>query len=269
MENLINAIICFFFLAVPEFIFLAILLIKFMGRKELLDFYRLKESIKWYMILTIPPSVIMSILLYGFKFQQNIASLISLTILYLLSMYVFEKTKTEEVNYLKVKILIRFIPLYLSLIAIDLLTAPIWFFIFHLSYQEISKNIYLVLICSLPSKIIEFVIITLILTYKQRKFQSNLLEYVYVNIFLKRFITFTMILLLIFEICVLKLILFNNLLNVINSLIGQIILIICTTYLIPSIVIIGLYLIINNYVSILNSVQQTKNLPSNEDDMSV
>lgn len=262
MKDLVNIIICFFFMAIPEFIFMSILLIKFMGRKELLDTYRLRENIKWYMVLVIPPSLLMSILLYGFKLQQNIASLISLLFLYLLSIYVFEKTKTEEVSYIIVKIFIRFIPLYLSLIAIDLLTAPILFFILHLNYEEISKNISLVFICSIPSKIIELVIITFIITYKQRKYQINLLEYIYKNIFFKRFVVVTLILLLIFEISVL--ILFDNLLNSIHSLIGQMILVICTTYLIPSIVITGLYLIINYCVSLLNSGKQTNNQSSIE-----
>lgn len=258
MKDLVNIMINFFFLAIPESFFMVMLLIKFMDRKQLLDTYRMKENIKWYLILVIPPSLIMSILLYGFKIQQNIASLISLTFLYLLSIYVFNKTKTEDIDFLKAKILIKFIPLYISLMAIDLLTAPIWFYIFHLNYQEISKNIYLVLTCSIPSRIIEFLIIGLILTYKQRKYQTNLLEYVYKNTFFRRFVINTMVLLLIFEISVLKLILFNNLLSIIHSLIGQILLIICTTYLIPSIVIMGLYLIINHCVFLLNSCKQTK-----------
>lgn len=263
MQDLVNIIICFCFLAVPEFIFMSILLIKFMGRKELLDTYRLRENIKWYIILVVPPSLTMSILLYGLKFQQNIASLISLLFLYLLSIYVFEKTKTEEVNYLIVKILIRFIPLYISLIAVDLLSAPFLFHILKLSYQDISKNIYLVSICSIPSKIIEIVIITFIITYKQRKFQINLLEYIYRNIFFRRFVIITMILLLIFEISVL--VFFSNFSNNIHSIIGQLILVICTTYLIPSIVIIGLYLMINHCVSLLNSGKQTNNQSSIEE----
>ena len=266
MDNLVKIFINFFLIAIPEVIFMVILLIKFMKKNEFLDIYRFKENIKWYLILIIPPSLIISILLYGFAIQQNVASLINLILLYFLSIYVFEKTKIEEVNYLKVKLLIRFIPLYLSLMAIDLLTAPVWFYIFNLNYQEISKNIYLVLICSVPSKIIEFVIVIFIITYKQIKIQINILEYICVNIFFKRFVVITMISLLIFEICILKLILFNNLLNIMNTLIGQIVFIICTTYLIPSIVITGLYLIINHCVSLLNSVKQAYNLPSSEDD---
>ena len=134
MENLFNIIICFFFLAVPEMIFMTVLLIKFMGRKELLDVYRLRENIKWYSILIIPPSLLISIAIYGFNIQRNIASIISLILLCVLSTYVFEKTKLEETKYLKIKIIIKFIPLYISLIAIDLLTAPVLFFFFHVNF---------------------------------------------------------------------------------------------------------------------------------------
>jgi len=269
MKDLVNIIMCFCFMAVPESIFMAILLIKFMGSKELLDTYRLRENIKWYIILVIPPSLLISILIYGFGLQRNIASLSSLFLLYLLSVYVFEKTKVEEVKFLKIKILIRFIPLYLSLIAIDLLTTPFLLYFLHLTIQKIYSTVYLTIIYSLAAKIIEFLIMTFILTYKQRKFQINLIEYIYKNTFFRRFVTTAMILLLIFEICVLKLILYNNFLNILKSLTGQIILVISCTYLIPSLVIIGLYLIINHCVFLLNSVKQTSNLPSNEDDMSV
>ena len=78
-----------------------------------------------------------------------------------------------------------------------------------------------------------------------------------------------MILLIIFEICILKLVIYNNFLNILKSLIGQIAIVVGFIYLIPSIVIIGLYLIINHCISLINSVQQIHNLPSNEDDMSV
>jgi len=269
MKDLINIITCFFFLAVPDFIFMVILLIKFMGKGELLDVYRLKENIKWYIILIIPPSILVSVLIYGFKFQRNISSIISLILLYFISIYVFEKTKVEEVKHLRIKILIRFIPLYISLIAIDLVTAPVLFYFLHLDFQKIYNDIHLLLICSLASRIIEVSIITFMLTYKQRKFQINLLEYIYKNTFFRRFVTITMILLIIFEICILKLVIYNNFLNILKSLIGQIVIVVGFIYLIPSIVIIGLYLIINHCISLINSVQQIHNLPSNEDDMSV
>ena len=269
MKDLTNIITCFFFLAVPDFIFMVMLLIKFMNKRELLDVYRLKENIKWYIILITPPSLLVSVLIYGFKFQRNISSIISLILLYFISIYVFEKTKIEEVKLLRIKILIRFIPLYISLIAIDLATAPVLFYFLHLDFQKIYNDIHLLLICSLASRIIEFSIITFILTYKQRKFQVNLLEYIYKNTFFRRFVIITMILLMIFEICILKLAIYNNFLNILKSLTGQIVIVIGFIYLIPSIVIIGLYLIINHCVSLLNSVKQTSNLPSNEDDMSV
>jgi len=256
MNCLINIIIGFFFLAIPEVIFMSVLLIKFMGRKDLLDIYRVKENIKWYMIMVIPPALIMSILLYGFRIQQNIASLINLILLYFISIYVFNKTNIEETKFLNIKILIRFIPIYMSLIAIDLATAPIWFYVLHLNYLDISRNMYLVIICSLSSRIIELTIMIFIITYKQRKFQTNLLEYIYKNIFFRRFSLITMITLLIFEISVLKLILFNDLLNIFHSLNGRMIFIICTAYLIPSFVIIGLYLIISYCISLLISVKQ-------------
>lgn len=258
-----DLVICFFFMAVPEFIFLSVLLIRFMGSKELLDTYRLRENIKWYVILIVPPSLTMSVLLYGVKLQQNISSIISLVFLLILSVYVFEKTKTEEIDFLIVKIFMRFIPLYISLIAIDLLTAPILFYILHSNFEEIYKNIYLVLLCSVPSKIIEFTILTFIITYKQRKCQINLLEYVYRNSFFRRFVIITMILLLIFEISVL--VLFSNLLNSIHGLIGQMTLVICATYLIPSIVIIGLYLMISHCIYLLNCVKQDHNQSSIEE----
>lgn len=264
-----NIMLCLFFLAIPEMIFMSILLIKFMGRKELLDVYRIKENIKWYSALVIPPSLLISILIYGFNIQRNLASIISLILLYFISIYVFDKTKIEELRYLKVKILLRFIPLYISLIAIDLLTAPVLFFFLHINFQEVYKNINLLLICSIASRIIEITIITFILTYKQRKFQINLLDYIYKNLFFKRFVVTTMTLLLIFEISILKLVLFNDFLNILKTLAGQIIVVISFTYLIPSIVIIGLYLMINNTVSLLNSVKQTSISTSEEDDMSV
>jgi hypothetical protein len=257
MENLISCVLSCLFISIPETIFMVILLIRFSGRKELLDPYRFKDNFKWYVILIIPPSILMDILNYGLKIRpKSISTIICLLLLYVLSIYVFKKTDYEQKNLLFIKILLLFIPLFISLIVIDLLTAPVWFYLLGLTYNEISSNIYLVLLCSISSRIIEFLIIVYILIHKNSKFQINVLQYVYKNNYFKRISLLTLIGLLVFEMYVLKLISVNNLLNIFDTLTEQIVFIICFTYLAPSFILFTIYLMINYSANVINSVER-------------
>jgi len=261
MNDLIRGALSCIFISIPETSFLVLLLIKFCGRKELLDVYRFKENIKWYIILIIPSSILIDILNYGIKVQKRgISVFIFLLFLYILSIFVFKKTSFEEIENLKLKIFLRFIPLYLSLVAIELLTAPVWFHFLHLTYIEIYKNMYLVLLCSLSSRIIEIPIMIFILISKKNKFQINLLDYVYRSNFLKRFSIIGMTFLLFFEIYIIKLVAYNNLLNILNSLTEQIFLVIFFTYLVPSLILTGFYILVNYFIIIIKSGEQNRNI---------
>lgn len=269
MSDLLRGILSCTLITIPETTFMVLLLITFCGRKELLDIYRFRENIKWYVILIIPPSLLIDTLNYGFKIQvKGFSSLISLVFLYSLIIYVFKKTAYEDVKYLKSKVLLRFIPLCLSMIAIELCTAPILFYFLKLTYIEISKNIYLILLCSLSSRIIELGIMIVILVKKHRKFQINFLDYVYHNNFFRKFSTYTMILLLLFEVYVVKLIAYNNILNAIESLAEQIMFVVCFTYLIPFLILTGVYILINYCITLYNSDQQNHDLSFDKDNVS-
>lgn len=257
MNDLIRGVLSCLLISIPETTFMVILLIRFSGKKELLDIYRFRENIKWYIILIVPPSVLMDTLNYGFKIQPRGLNVITcITLLYVLSIYVFKKTQYEEVKYLKSKIFIKLIPLYISLIFVDLLTTPIFLNYLGLTYLEISQNMNLVLLCSIPSRIIEFTAIIIILTKKNIKFQVNIINYISKNNFFRNFCIVTISSLLIFEIYVLRLILFNNILAVFISLVDQIIFVICFTYLVPSLILIGVYLLVSYSISLLNSGRQ-------------
>jgi len=252
MNNSINGLLSCILITIPETTFMVLLLIKLCGRRKLLDIYRFKENIKWYMILIIPPSILMDLLNYSFKITpRGINTIVCLIFLYILTLYTFKKTDMEEVSHMELKVFLRIIPLYLILIMLDVGSAVIWFKYLNLTYIEISKNIYLVLLCSLPSRVIETVILIFILINKNSKLQMNLLNYVYRNNFFKRFSTISITLLLMFEIYVMKLIILDNLLQNL-PLDQQIIFVIVFIYLTPSLIVTGFYLLIKCCVNIIN-----------------
>lgn len=268
MSDLIKGLLSCILISIPETTFMTLLLIKFCGRKELLDIYRFRENIKWYILLIVPPSILMDIMNYGLKIRpRGISVIVCLLVLYFLIIYVFKKTTYEEIKYLKFKVFIRLIPLYLVLIILDLGNAIIWFKLLKLTYLEISKNFYLVLICSFSSRIIEFMIMTFILVNRNSKFQMNIIYHFYKNKFFKTYLTVLLILLLGFELYIVKLILYNNLLYILSTLIEQIFFVICFTYLIPSLVLTGTYILIKYCVNVIYSEKQI--CISSEDDISV
>ena len=267
MSNLIKGILSCALISIPEVTFMVILLIKFLDRKEFLDIYRIKENIKWYSMLIIPPAILMDILNYGIKINNKLISItICLSLIYIISIFVFKKTDHEEVKYLEFKIFISFAPIYISLIAIDLLTAPIWFKFLNLTYTQIFQDFHLVLLCSIPSRILELVAIIVILTKKNNTLQKNILYYICRNNFFKRSTIITMIFLLIFESFVLKLIAYNNLLDNLILLTSKIIFVIFFAYLVPAFIIVGLYMFINYTIIINNCVKQNSNSSYDEDD---
>lgn len=259
MNDLIRGALSSLFISIPETTFMVLLLIRFSGRKELLDVYRFKENIKWYIILIVPPSILIDVLNYGFKIKpRGITVIVCLLLLYVLTIYVFKKTEYETVENLYFKVFIRIIPIYFILIILDLSNAFVWFKLLNLTYVEISKDIYLVLLCSLSSRIIEIMILIFILLNRNSKFQINILNSIYKNAFFKKFIAIIMSSLLIFEIYVVKLILFNNLLNIITSLLEQIFFIIFITYFIPALTLTSIYILIKYCITVIYDGKQER-----------
>jgi len=261
MNDLVNGLLSCVFITIPETMFMVLLLIRICGRKDLLDVYRIKENIKSYIILIIPVSILMDVMNYGLKIKpRGVSVLTCLLVLYILTVYIFRKTEIEETKYLQFKVFMSLIPIYFILIMIDISNAFVWFNFLHLTFATISKNIYLVLLCSLSTRVIEFMILIFILVSKNGKFHVNIFNYIYNNSFFKKYVSTTMVLLLIFEIYIVKLILYNDILNTLTTLTEQILFVVCFTYLIPFFILTGVYIIIKFCIALIYDEKQSQNI---------
>jgi len=260
MSNLLNGLLSCICITIPEVTFMTLLIIRLCNRKELLDVYRFRENIKWYVILIIPPSLLADVLNFGLRMPKRISTISCLILLYILAIYIFDKTKTEEINFLKCKVFIALIPLYITLIMIDIGGAIIWFKYLGLTYIQITSDIFLVLKCSVSSRILEIVIATIILINRNSKIQTSVFYTINNNNFFKRFMIGTLLFLLIFEIYVMDLILFYNILQSLQSLNNQIFFTIFFVYLIPSVIFTGFYMVVKNCINIIYGENKLNNL---------
>lgn len=256
MTNLIQALLSCICIAIPEYIFITILTLRFIGRKDLLDFYNLKNNLKLILRIVIPPAIIINILNY-IVLKTPFNSLIALVILYSLLIYTLKKESFINYPKLYIKTFLFFLLSILISISIEMISLPIIFKLINMNYIEIQQNFSLVLLCSLASRIIDIIILIYIFINKNSKFQINMSDYIFRNKFFMRLIVSLGLALILFEGYIIKLILHNNLLNIVNSVYEQLFIVIGSTFLIPSILILIVYTCINYCIMIINSEKQS------------
>lgn len=243
-------------ITIPEFMFMIIITLRLMGRKEMLDLYNFKENLISILKIVIPPALILNFM----SFIINISIINRLTpyiILYLLLIYILKKESLLEYPKLYQKAFIFLIISILIAIAIEIITLPIIFKLINKTYLEIKQNYYLVIICSLSSRIVDIVILFCIYLKKNSKFQINIIDYIFNNKFYTRVIIIIIIGLVISEAYFIKLILWNNFLGIIPSIDEQLFSVIGFTFLVPGFIISIIYSFINYCVMIVNSEKQS------------
>ena len=257
MVNIINALITSICITIPEDIFMVVLTLRFMGRKEMLDFYNMKENIISILKISIPPALTINILNFIIKTPSSTNRLISYVILYSLLVYILKQRAFIDYPKLYQKTFAYFILTMLTAVAVDTITYPIILKLVNKTYQNIISDIYLVILCSLPSRIVDIMILTYIFIKKNSKFQINIIDYISKNRFFMKLTMCLAVGLILFEAYVIKLIIWNDLLNIVNTIYEQMFIVIGSTFLIPALIISIVYLCINYCVMIINSEKQT------------
>jgi len=255
MNNIIQALLSCFCIAIPEYIFMVIITLRLIGRKDKLDFYNLKDNTISVLKIVIPPAIVINIL--NMIFQSPFNSLFALVILYLLLIYTLKNDSFIIYPKLFIKTFLFFILSILISISIEMVSFPIIFKLVNKTFLEIKMDFLLVLLCSLSSRIIDIIILVFILINKNNRFQINISEYIFKNKFFMRLITGLGLALILFEGYIMKLILLNNLLGIVGSIYEQLLIVIGSTFLIPSILILVVYTCTNYCVTIINSEKQS------------
>jgi len=260
MNDIWHCLLSSICITIPEFIFVVIITLKLMKRNDMLDLYDLKNNSISIILIASPPAIIYDIMRHIIKSSTLINHLLAVIILYFLLIHILKKTlKKRSLDYPKLYSK-AFAYLLLSLLlplVIEMATLPIIFRLLNKTFETISLDFYLILLCSLSSRIIEIIIIIFILIKKNRKFQIKLGDYIFNNKFFMRLIISILIGLIIFEAFFMKYILHNNLLNVFDTIYEQLFVIVCVGFFLPCAIIVAIYSCVNYCVMINNSEKQT------------
>jgi len=257
MTNIFQGFLSGICITIPENLFMVIITIRILGRKDLLDLYNIKENLKIFLKIVFPSSLLINFLDFIIKTPDSFNKTVAFITLYLSLIYILKKYSTIEYPKLYKKTLAFFVLSILIAISIEMVTMPIILKLTNRTFEEIKINLYLVLLCSLSSRIIDILIIGYIFIRKNNKFQMNVGDYIFKNTFFMRMIIGIVLGLIVFEIYIVKLILHNNLLNIINTIYEQLFVVIGSTFFIPSLIISIVYSCINYCITIINSEKQT------------
>jgi len=255
LENVVHSALSCVFITIPEHIFFIIVTLRLMGRKEMLDLYSAKENLITILKIVIPSALTINVLEYLAKTPSSFNKSITLILLYSLLIYTLKQRKHIEYPKLYQKSLGYFFLSIMGSVAIESVTYPIVTKLVGMTFEEIKLNFYSLLISSLSTRIINIMILLYIFINKNNKFQINIGEEIFNNKFFMRSTVSIIIGLTIFEAYIIKLVIHNNLLNVVQTIYEQLLIIILFTFLIPASLITIVYLY-TNYCIMINSEKQ-------------
>ena len=244
-------------ITIPEFTFMVIITLWFMKRNDMLDLYNIKDNLKSILLISVPPAILYDTLNYVVKTSPLINRVVSFTILYILLVHILKKREIFDYPKLKQKALIYLIVSLLGCFVIETVTFPIILKLLNETYQVIKLDFYLVLMCSIPSRVIQILILVFIFVKKNNRFQINILDYLFKNKYFMYLSTSLVLGLLVIESYFIKLIVYNNILENVNSIYEQLFIIIGITFVVPALLIIMVYSSINNIITVINSEKQT------------
>lgn len=259
MTNIIHTLLSSVLITIPEFMFMIIVTFKFMKRTDMLDLYDLKNNLISLSVITIPPALLYDILNYILKSSSLFNRIIVFTFLYIILVYMLkQKDRKRELTYqfLKSKSVgYLIVSLFLAL-AIEAISFPVILHLVNKTIEEIKADFYLILICSSAPRIIDIIIIISIFIKKNNKFQISIVDYIFKNKLFIKIITALIVGLIIFEWYFIKILVYNNFLNIFDTIYEQLFVVIGVTFLIPGLIATIIYILINYCIMIINSEKQ-------------
>lgn len=256
INDLYQCLLSFVCITFPEHVFFVIMALKFMGRKDMLDLYNLKENFYDICKIVIPSSLTINILEYIIKTPSGFNKLVTIFVLYIMLVYIlktrsyigYSKLYQKTFGFLALSILFS--------VVLESFTYPIVTKLVGMTYEQIKLDFYLVVISSFSVRIVNIIILVYLFVNKHNKFQVKIVDYIFNNNFFRRLVISSIIVLAIFETYIIKLVIYNNLLNVVQSIYEQLILVTVFTFLLPSLLLTMIYLCINYCVMIINTSEK-------------
>ena len=177
VQNIINAVLNMIFISMPESFVWLLITLMLSKRFDLLDRYRWKSNLKYFLIPVLPTAFYINFLRYILHMPRMPILFGCIFIFYSLTLYILKKNLfvDEKLPYLKT---LLFVYIGIFIIAMtELIYIPIILYITHLSMDAINQNILINFMLSLPSRVFQIlIIITILHKYNKIKLFSNIIR---------------------------------------------------------------------------------------------
>jgi len=256
MQNIIHTLLSTIFISLPEEIFATCMTLILFKRFDLLDIRMWRYNIKWIIIPSLSMSICINVFKYIIVLPKLSITIISLILFWSIIYYVIKKTSITVEKKIIVKTVIYSIIVFIIIISIELLYIPLTFSLLKISYNFFNNDIFYMFLLSIPSRILEFSLITFFIVKVNEQVNVKLYDIIFKNKTFTNLIIFIVIFLIIFLIYIVKLIGYNNILIVGNLSILEQVLIIGWCLSLPTVFLMILWYMINYMVGIEKRVHQ-------------
>jgi len=178
MQNVINALLNFWLISIPEeFVWVLLCLIQ-LKRHDLVDTYRWKENIKWLALPTVLTAISINIFIYIIP-NFVLKFFIPLIMLFISLKYILEKTNYIEDSIKWYKIIIAIVFGMIAITLTEMVYVPLMLGLSNESLELINANIWVKFLMTLPVKIFQIFLVYFIY-YKsmifEKKYMSNIFK---------------------------------------------------------------------------------------------
>lgn len=264
-QSVVNALLNFIFVSIPEEIFLVAMTLIFIKRFDLLDIRMWKQNLKWLIIPILPVSLMITIFKYIFVIPRPFMTIINLIIFYILMTFILRKNSFEFNKKDYWNLLLGFSLSFVVLGVLEGLTAPVLLYLFNQPLDILNKSFFWNFTLSIPSRTTEYLIVIFIIIKHNSTIKIRLFDMISKNNFLLISIILFSLASNIFGVFILKLIGIDKILDKIN-LIEQMI-VIMSVFLIPTIILFWILFIINSSLTREKRIQQTYESLIEKDDL--
>ena len=260
-----NFLINFILTGIPEALFLVVMTLILLNKFGMLDIHMWKESLKWIMIPTTQTAIMTSI--KQKIIPESAMTIICIIFLYILMIYIIKRNNNEFKNRDYIKILICLSGSFFILGVIESITAPLILYLLNEPLTFINNNIVWNFIASIPSRIIEYLIIAFVIIKNNNVVKIRIFEMIFKNNFLLVSVASFTILSNVFAGYAIKLVGADDILEGKVSMLGQIF-ISMGILVIPAIILFWILLLINYILVKQEQLQQAyENLAERDDIM--
>jgi len=177
-ESIINAIMNFLLVSLPEetlWFFTVLILIK---RFDLLDKYMWKNNIKYLIFPIISTSLVINLLRYIIIVPRIFMTLSAILTIYLSIVYILKlphnNILNEKIPYFKIFFYV-ILSFAILIIFVESLYSPVLLGVIKISIKQINDTWSMNFLLSIPARLIDFIIIVIILSIQNRKTYTNII----------------------------------------------------------------------------------------------